>query len=81
MDPRPALVARDRGEPGVFLARWGTTQDGAMRREEDLLSCVLGLDRIAKQQTTQAEHHSAVIGEQLRDEGAGRSLVGAAGRG
>lgn len=51
-----------------------------MRGQEDLLSCIFGLDGIAQQQTTKPEHHSAVIGEQLRDEGAGRSVVGTAGR-
>ncbi len=81
MDPRSALIARDRRQPGVFFTRRRTPQDGTVRRQEDLLRGVFGLERVAKQEAAKAEHHSAVIGEQPRDEGAGRSGVGAAGRG
>jgi hypothetical protein len=50
-----------------------------MCREEDLLRRVLGFDSVAEQQAAEAEHHPAVLGEEIADEGAGRRKVAAAG--
>ena len=50
-----------------------------MRGEEDLLGCILRLDWVSKQQATQAEHHAAVLVEELRDEDAGGPSIGTAG--
>ena len=51
---RPALVARDRREPGGRLPRRGAVEQRAVSREERLLRRVLGLGRVAQQQRGRA---------------------------
>ena len=79
-DPRPAFVARDRGEPRCRLARLGAVQKRAVRGEERLLRRVLGLGAIAQQRRQRpltVRPYSRV--EQLGPR-SGRPVAGAAAR-
>src|SRR6266540_4908015 len=62
-------------------ARHHACNERALRGEEDLLHCILRLDRIAQKETAQAEHHPTVRRKEPAEESAGRPSVGVAGRG
>ena len=70
---RTTFVARDRRHPRR-PRRAGTDprSSGVVGGHEHLLRGVLRLDRVAQQQPAEAEHHPAVLGEELADVGAGR---------
>ena len=77
-DARPALVARDRREPGGGLPRLGAVQERAVRGEERLLRRVLSLGAVAQQRAAQAADEAAVVAVELLGPRGGRPVIGAA---
>ena len=77
--PGPALVPRDRSEPGGRLTRLLPAEQRPVGREEGLLRRILGLDRVAQHQAADAVDEAAVLFEERGEPLSGRPLVAAAG--
>ena len=77
--PGPALVPRDRSEPGGRLTRLLPAEQRPVGREEGLLRRILGLDRVTQHQAADAVDEAAVLFEERGEPLSGRPLVAAAG--